>query len=198
MDIAGEEKKVFLILGKRGSGKSYLVKKRLEQFNRFLVFDTLGEYSNGVIFTDKEALFNFWRERLSGDFRLIYQPLQPDEEFAEICDLVYACGNMVFVVEEIDRFSDSTHLPIEFANIVQRGRHANITLIAISQRPYRVNRTLSSQVKEMYTFQQSEPRDIDFLSEFIGQDVDRVRDLPLYSYLHWQADGTIAEGKENT
>lgn len=196
MEINSQEKKVILILGKRGQGKSFLVKHHLKEFNRFLVYDTLCEYTDGLIFTDFETLFKFWNEHLDGDFRLIYQPLQPDEEFSNICDLVYECGNMVFIVEEIDRFSDSTHLPLEFANIVQRGRHRDITLIAISQRPYRVNRTLSSQVKELYTFQQSEPRDIDFISEFIGQDLDRVRTLPIYNYLHWTSDGRIEQGKE--
>lgn len=163
-----------------------------------MVYDTLCEYTDGLIFTDFAELFSFWGLHIEGDFRLIYQPLQPDEEFADICNLVYECGDMVFVVEEIDRFSDSTHLPIEFANIVQRGRHRDITLIAISQRPYRVNRTLSSQVKELYTFQQSEPRDIDFISEFIGQNLEAVRNLPLYNYLHWTSDGKVVQGKENT
>jgi len=195
MDFTGTEKKIFLVLGKRGSGKSFFVKHQLKSANRFLVFDTLGEYDGGVIIQDINQLIEYWGKNLNKNFRIVYQPLQPDDEFPAICDLVWACGNMVFVVEEIDRFCDSTHLSGEFANIVQRGRHKDITLVAISQRPYRVNRTLSSQVKELYTFQQSEPRDIDFLSEFIGQDVDRVRELPLYSFLHWQSGGKIVVDK---
>ena len=194
MDTTSEERKIILILGKRGGGKSYLVKQHLEGFNRFLVYDTLGEYTQGVIFQDIPSLVEFWQKHYQEDFRLVYQPLQPEEDFAAVCELVWACGNMVLVVEEIDRFTDSHSLGFEFANIVQRGRHRHITLIALSQRPYRVNRTLSSQVKEMYTFKQNEPRDIDFISEFIGEDVERIRELPLYNYIHWTADGKIEQG----
>jgi len=172
----------------------------LNTFKRYIVFDTLGEYTEGIIFTEINALLEFWEKHLDSDFRIVYQPLQPDIEFDYICTLVWACskkGNgVIFVVEEVDRFSDSTHLSTAFANIVQRGRHRDITLIAISQRPYRVNRTLSSQVKELYTFQQSEPRDIDFLSEFLGQDVERIRELPLYTYIYWN-EGKIIEAKES-
>lgn len=195
MIVTGDEKKVFLILGKRGSGKSFLVKQYVKTFDRYLVFDTLGEYTEGIIFTDIGELHEFWGKNLDKKFKLIYQPLQPEEEFPAICNMAWACENLVFIVEEVDRFSDSFHLSYEFANIVQRGRHRNITLIAISQRPYRVNRTLSSQVKELYTFQQSEPRDIAFLSEFIGQDVEKVRNLPQYNYLHWSSPNTIEVGK---
>ncbi len=99
--------------------------------------------------------------------------------------MVYSVGDCVFLIEELDTFCSPYEFSVEFANIIQRGRHRNIDFIGISQRPYGINRTISSQCKEIITFQQSEPRDITFLSMYIGKNVEAVRDLGQYEYLYW-------------
>lgn len=192
-----QEKKVLLILGKRGSGKSFLLKQSLKRCRRFLVYDTIGEYTDGVIFQSVPELVAFWKDHLTEEFRLIYQPLQPEVEFDNICQLVYTCGDMVFAAEEIDKFCKPNGISLAFSNIIQRGRHRDITFIGVSQRPFGINRIISSQAKDIYTFQQSEPRDLEYLSMYIGKDLtEKVRELPQYHFLHWQADGHI-EIKKN-
>ena len=49
------EKKIILIFGKRGSGKSYLAQKLVEREERLVIFDTLSEYQNGVVFESYEG-----------------------------------------------------------------------------------------------------------------------------------------------
>ncbi|MBA7495392.1 hypothetical protein ES702_05974 [subsurface metagenome] len=187
------EKKVSLILGKRGSGKSYLVKKILQKNKHFVVFDTLGEYTDGVTFQELPKLLEFWEKFIDKNFRLIYQPLRPKEEFEDICRLVWACGDLTFVVEEIDTFCGSFDLPEHFAHIIQRGRHKDITLIGISQRPYGINRLLSSQAKEMCIFNTTEPRDLDYLKNYIEQGgVEQLKNLKEYQYLKWKDDGSTS------
>lgn len=186
------EKKVILILGKRGSGKSHLAKTLLQQSKRFLVFDTLCEYKDGVIFENIKDLSDFWAEHIEKDFRLIYQPLNPVQEFDNICKLVWASGNMSFVVEELDTFCSSQNISDSFASIIQRGRHRDITLIGISQRPYGISRLITSQAKEIYTFIHTEPRDIEYLSMYMGKDVEKLRDLEQYHYLKWDHEGKIS------
>lgn len=155
------------------------------------VYDTMGEYDDsGIVFTDYESLENFWLDHTE-NFRIVYQPLQPKDEFPYIAHLVYNVGDCVFVVEELDNFCSPYELPFDMANIIQRGRHANIDFIGVSQRPFGINRTVSAQCKEIITFQQSEPRDIQYLSTYIGKEVERVRDLGKYHYLHW-CDGHVA------
>ena len=181
-----DEKKVILILGQRGSGKSYLAGEMLACYSRYLIYDTLGEYSRGVIFLSLAELKAFWGKTYSGNFRLIYQPVNPIEDFDEVCDLVYELGDMMFLVEEIDTFCSSQTISTSFANIIQRGRHKDITLIGVSQRPYGINRLITSQAKEIYSFLHREPRDVDYLKFFIGSEAERVRSLPRYHYLLWQ------------
>jgi len=187
------EKKVILIFGKRGSGKSFLAHKVVQDEKKLVVFDIMSEYENGVIFDAEnyEDCLRFWRKVYRGRFRLIYRPLKPDEEIDKICELVYILGNCCFLVEEIDCYCSSHRISDQFAAIIQRGRHKNITLIGVTQRPYGVNLLLTSQAKEIYVFNTNEPRDREYLRTLLGQEIEPKLDLLMeYEYVHWQ------DGKE--
>ncbi|GAF68885.1 unnamed protein product, partial [marine sediment metagenome] len=134
------EKKIKLIFGKRGSGKSYLAKKLILAEPRVFIFDTIGEYTDGVVFDNYEKLLAFWQDHYRGNFRLIYRPLKPDREIDWICKLVFALGDVCFVVEEIDCYCTAYDISDNFAHVIQRGRHKNISLIGITQRPYGIHR----------------------------------------------------------
>lgn len=187
------EKKIILIFGKRGSGKSYLANKLIENESRLVVFDTMSEYENGVVFgtEDYDRFLEFWKQLYRKQFRIVYRPIIPDAEAEYICDLVYALGNCCFLVEEIDCYCTSCQISDSFAAIVQRGRHKNLTLIGITQRPYGINRLLTSQAKEIYVFNTNEPRDREYLRTLLGQEIEPKLDaLKQYEYVHWQ------DGKE--
>ena len=187
------EKKIILIFGKRGSGKSYLANKLIGNEPRLVIFDTMSEYENGVIFGPEnyEQFLEFWRRIYRSRFRLIYRPIKPDAEIEQICNLVYALGNCCFLVEEIDCYCTSNQISDSFAAIVQRGRHKNITLIGITQRPYGINRLLTAMAKEVYIFNTNEPRDREYLRILLGQEIEPKLDaLKQYEYVQWQ------DGKE--
>lgn len=187
------EKKIILIFGKRGTGKSYLAKKLIESETRIVIFDTLSEYETGVLFDTEHGreFREFWQRVYRGNFRLVYRPLKPDDEIDEIAALVFALGNMTFVVEEIDCYCTSFQISEAFAHIVQRGRHKNITLVGITQRPFGIHRLLTSQAKEIYIFGTNEPRDRDYLKALLGREIEPKLDaLERFEYIHWQ------EGKQ--
>lgn len=187
------EKKIILIFGKRGSGKSYLANKLIENEPRLMIFDTMSEYENGIVFgtEDYEQCIGFWRHVYRQRFKLIYRPINPDAEIEKICDLVYSLGNSCFLVEEIDCYCNAYRISETFAAIVQRGRHKNITLIGVTQRPYGIHRLLTSQAKEIYVFNTNEPRDREYLRTLLGQEIEPKLDaLKQYEYVHWQ------DGKE--
>ena len=187
------EKKIILIFGKRGSGKSYLAGKLIENQPRLMIFDTMSEYEDGVVFgtEEYEQFLEFWRQVYRRQFRMIYRPIKPDAEIEQICDLVYTLGNCCLLVEEIECYCTAYQISDAFAAIVQRGRHKNITLIGVSQRPYGINRLLTSQAKEIYVFNTNEPRDREYLRTLLGQEIEAKLDsLKQYEYAHWQ------DGKE--
>lgn len=184
------EKKIILIFGKRGSGKSYLARKLIEQEQRLLIFDTLSEYIEGVVFEDFQKFAEFWRKVYIHPYRLIYRPLKPDEEIEKIAELVYMLGDVTFVVEEIDCYCTAYQISEAFAHVIQRGRHKNITLIGITQRPYGIHRLLTSQAKEIYIFNTNEPRDREYLKSLLGQEIEQKLDsLKQWEYVKWQ-DGS--------
>lgn len=187
------EKKITLIFGKRGSGKSYLAEKLIREERRLVVFDVMGEYKNGVVFgtENHEQLCTFWRYIYHGSFRIIYRPIKPDDEIGRICELVYELGNLTFLVEEIDCYCSAFKISDEFAAIVQRGRHKNIALIGITQRPYGIHRLLTSQAKEIYVFNTNEPRDREYLRTLLGQEIEPKLDaLKQFEFVKWE------DGKE--
>ena len=187
------EKKITLIFGKRGSGKSYLANKLIENEPRLIMFDVMSEYENGVVFDveNYDLFLEFWRKVYCDRFRIIYRPIKPVEEIERIGELVYTLGECCFLIEEIDCYSSPYQISDNFAAIIQRGRHKNIRLIGITQRPFGIHRLLTSQAKEIYVFNTNEPRDREYLRILLGQEIDSKLDaLKQYEYVHWQ------DGKE--
>lgn len=178
---------VTLILGERGSGKSFFAKWYISKFSRYIIYDTQDEYIDGVVFREFVELKKFLLAHYTGDFRIIYNPLNPsnEAEFSELCEIVYMIGDMHFLVEELDLVADTFNTDMHFQSIIRRGRHKAINFIGISQRPFGINRNITSQAKEFYSFRQKEPRDVDYLKYYIGREAEEIPNLQEYEFLYW-------------
>jgi energy-coupling factor transporter ATP-binding protein EcfA2 len=182
-----DEKKITLIFGKRGSGKSYLARYLVRSEKRLIVYDTLHEFSEGVVFEDRFEFLKFWRQVYRGNFRIIYRPTNPIAEFPALADLIFRLGDCTVYIEEIDSFMTPHTIGSEFCGLVQRGRHKRISLIGITQRPFGIHRLLTSQAKEIFIFNTNEPRDREYLRDLLGQEIEPMLDsLQQYEYLRWQ------------
>jgi ABC-type phosphate/phosphonate transport system ATPase subunit len=188
------EKKVILILGQRGSGKSYLARHLIQEIKRLIIYDTLGEYDTGINVENLNEFKEFFLKTYQGDFKICYQPVKPQDDFEAVCDIAYECGDLTFLVEEIDTFCSAQDISENFANIIQRGRHKNITLIGVSQRPFGIPRLVTSQAKVIYSFIHREPRDLDYLKAYIGDEAEKIKDLKPYEFLKWD-NGAITVSK---
>lgn len=188
------EKKIQLVIGKRGSGKSWLVKFLTRDMNRLIVYDIMSEYTDGVIFDDTEirGLMYFWREIYKQNFRIIYRPMQTKAELIWIAEAVFALGDVTFVVEEIDSICTANDMPEPMQAIIQRGRHRNIELIGVTPAPFGIHRDLTRQAKDIYVFKTNEPRDVLYLRQLLGESIEeKLTALEPFQFIHW------SEGIEN-
>lgn len=187
-----DERKIHLIFGKRGSGKSYLARHLIKNEPRLIVYDTLHEAQVGVVCKTEAEFYELWKRSYRRGFKLVYQPTDPQAEFGKIADLIWKLGNLCFYVEEIDSFGSAHKIQPEFMNIIQRGRHKNIKLVGVTQRPFGIHRLLTSQAKEIYIFNTNEPRDRDYLRALLGSEIDgKLDQLKGFEYVKWQ-DGNSA------
>jgi len=189
---------ITIVFGKRGSGKTVKARNEVRGHDRVLFYDTLGhDYTDGVVLESLPELKDFWLRVYRGSFRIVYRPVDPQEDFAEVCGLVYAAGDMAFVVEEVDMFFRGDVTCSEFRHIIQRGRHQEIELIGVTQRPKGFGRLLTSQVETFYMFKTSEPVDLDYFRERVGQEVaDILPTLEQYHYVKYadsSGEHTIAK-----
>lgn len=165
-----------------------------------MVYDTLCEYTDGIICEDITTLKQAWLKVYDlPKYKLVYQPTDPNADFGSVCELVYKCGSVTFLVEEVDSFLsiNTSGLDRSFLNIIQRGRHRFIEFIGITQRPYALPAILRSQCKELYTFRQFERRDIDWLRGILGDEALSVDTLAQYEYIEY-VNGRINKGKTGT
>jgi len=190
------ERKVNLIVGKRGSGKSYLVNRLVRDIPRMLIYDTQGEYTCGVCFDhgDYEHMLSFWMANCDKRFRLIYRPrdAMDVDEFDGICALVYALGDMAFVCEEVHTYCQTNKVTPHFKAILSRGRHKNIEVYGVTQRPFGIDRYLSSQAKRAYLFATNEPRDLQYVRDYFGYAVfNQMGRLGQYEHVLWDGEKSI-------
>ena len=177
-----------VVFGQRGSGKSTKALSLVREQPRVLIFDTLGhDYSDGVVFYSLAELRAFWRTVYRGRFRLIYRPGDdPQGEFIEVCKLVYACGRLTFLVEEVDLFFRVGRCDPAFTTIITRGRHAHVELIAVTQAPMGFGALLRSQAHEWFIFSTREPAHVEYFKHRCpGVPVEWFGGLPKWHYVHY-------------
>jgi len=199
------EKKIQLVMGKRGSGKSVLTKFLIRNVNRLVVYDIMTEYVEGVTFDDieRQRLAVFWALVYKQDFRIVYRPMQPKEEIEWIAEAVFALGDLTFVVEEIDSICTPFDIPLPMQAIIQRGRHKNVEMIGVTPAPFGIHRDLTRQAKDIFVFKTTEPRDVQYLQRLLGSRIEhKLAALEQYEFIHWSDGvenvrvGKVQDGKE--
>ncbi len=181
------EKIIKLVMGKRGCGKSFLVKQLIKNIRRLFVYDSMGEYTDGVVVEDMAELRKFWSKVYRGHFRIIYRPTDAESEFEPICQLIWVCGYMTLVAEEVQTFCNTRSICKDFKAIVAKGRHRDITLIGVTQRPAEISKLLTSQAKEICIFNTTEPNDLQYFKDSFGSElVEKIGQLQQYEYVFWK------------
>lgn len=176
-------RRIDLLIGVSGCGKTCLARGLILDHDRVIIIDHRDEYSFGHIYTDFERLaldaereshfVKIWR----GD------PLY----FEHICHLAFAVGRVCILIEEAERFE------IEegswYRQAILTGRMpAQISLIALTQRPQLLNPDLRSQASGVYAFRNSEPSALQWLKYYFGPATVELATLPPLHGRAWRWD----------
>lgn len=175
-------RRVTLIFGRTGAGKSTMARKLSGKERRILILDPLGEFS-GTVFHDFDTFAAYMAERLdpSHDFRIVCRFSEDvDVEYFFILARQIRCFTLC--IDEAEIYLDPRSMNEDFLWIIRYGRHKEISLIAVARRVPELSVDLRAQASTIITFLQSEPRDLKNLEGY-GFNPDRVRSLPLFQYL---------------
>jgi len=191
---------VTIVVGRKGCGKSTLSASLIKSVRRVVVLDPQNEYNVGVKVNSLHAFVDvITRYRFSDDMKITYFPEDMTNRkkwFDGICKIVYAVGNLTFVIEELGLFMSATSFPEEFAKLVMSSRHKRINIVGITQRATKIPRDLRSQADKIYTFHQVEPLDLKYIAEYMeAGNVSRIRSLSDHHYLLWFPDGKTIKSK---
>jgi len=157
-----------------------------------MIIDTLGEYGTGrkVVTSPSELIFELKKTR----FDVAVQFPDAIDGFDWACRAAYAVGNMLLLVEEADFYIKAGSAPQCFSLLVRYGRHRGVEMICISRRPPDLWRNLTANSDQLYCFRSHEPRDIKYLSAYMGKAAEMLPHLKPFHYLQYD-NGIIKNGK---
>lgn len=180
--------RIFLVIGKKGSGKSSRIKRGLALVPSFVVWDLRGEYAHptaGVpgarLWTDMAA---FFRHLLDGGEigREVFAC--PVWQFETWCKWVFETGNLVAVIEELPRVCPGGTAPAALADLLDRNRHAAVDLICAASRTAGIPKSVPDQADELICATQREPNAVRYLAGWLGDAAAaRIRALQPFSFL---------------
>src|SRR5712691_11222615 len=113
-----------VIFGLKGSGKSTLARRLLIAHPRVLIVDPNREYGRVAVTIDSLSQLADYLEGTAGRWRVAYFNTRLEDEFELLCATAWAIGNLLFVVEEADRFCDASSIGDRFFTLINYGRHA--------------------------------------------------------------------------
>lgn len=191
---------VFLVLGRRGSGKSYLARRIQSAYPRKVIFDSLGEYSgtDAILCHDFESFAEaVLKTQNDNSFTLVYQfDIESDDhvkEFNQALRVLWHRGNLLVVCEEIQMLSGPHHIPMWLRNQLLTGRHRNNALMFTTQRPGECNKTIISQANHVFCGSLHEKNDVEYVRSVLGDRAFELADWPERHFFYFRPGVPITE-----
>jgi len=177
---------IVTVLGRKGCGKSTLVREITRDWKRVVIIDYLGEYGGNVGATVHEGL------RASVQALVRWAPqarfccslrLDDMEDALGVLEVCGAMHDYLLVVEEASWLCSAAHIPQQLARLVRFGRHRGISQLYVAQRPTMVHRDVTSQSDVLVSFNQHERRDVAYLQSILGDQAERLPSLERYAII---------------
>lgn len=217
---AMRDEDVAVVLGKRGTGKSYWTKQHLRELSgahpgRIVVWDPMEEYGEGSDRTRNPPQLPALQSADIEDFGALaedahtrgplmvavhaWQKRKTDrvEAFRHFTAILEECRNLLLVIDEAgsiprDNWAD------EIEHIATRSRHWAMPVVFVAQRAVQVPPNAREQATRIVSFRQDRPQDIDALTERMGPKAEELRHLKRRQFVAWFEEETFdAPGEQH-
>lgn len=170
------ERDIILVYGKTGMGKTAWSIRYLRGQKRVIVLDPLGKIPCQY-FDDLEELADHTMNNRVFRVGSEYVP-----DFPSLCAVCKVVKDNTFVIEESQRvIPPRTDLDPAFEDLIYRGRHDRVSILAIAQRPSTVHIALRSQFTRLIVFRQTEVSDLRWIEQVTGEDL-ALSELAILEY----------------
>lgn len=190
---------VAVVLGRRGSGKTTLVKAKLAAFPRIIIVDPEHEYQ-GTVCDKLSKIYNLARTTLR--FRLVYRPARGLASKGELeaidclAQIAYTVGNLLLVIDEADRYARQGKDTLPYVRLlIDEGRHRDVGLIAVARRPGRIPKDLIENAGWLYLFHTHGAHSQKYLAGIIGAEAEHLATLTAGEYLEWNERAGVTRRK---
>lgn len=168
-----KNRKIILIFGRTGSGKSYLAKRMIQKLKRVVVVDKMFEYHSETIFYNFDDLLEYYLKFIPNEFNFVCR-FESDEDIELLFKFCWYVKNLVLVVEESELYISPYKKQSEFLKLVRYGRHRAISIIAIARRVVELSNDVKANADEIISFKQILKKDIEYLKQLGFQKVDKL------------------------
>jgi hypothetical protein len=170
------------IVGKRGEGKSTMMRRILEACGNMILIDTLGEHDwageplRGDIASQIEQLSTVKRARIIPD------PKNTEAHVNFICRACFLLEGTTLAIDEVDWYAGQYGIIEGLNSVIQYGRHAGINLVWCARTPTAVGAKLRSETDKLIAFKIVEPRWLESLEERFGSQVYQLPNLKNHTW----------------
>ena len=171
-------------LGKKRSGKSWMVKRGLTKMRRFVVLDPLGEYDGVVVCETYEEIYRHIAGFKSNNFRVAFRA-KNEYELEKFWILSNEINDYTLIIEEADLVASTNKVHPQLRHRLAHGRHYRRNTIWITRSPFEIDRFLTRQTDVLVCFYQSEPRDLKYLENYTFNKNPQLLNYEKYEYSVW-------------
>lgn len=189
----------FAIFGTRGTGKSHLARMINDIYPRSVIIDPAKDWTKAGLDAEIVTTFDQFANKLTqyknnglNKFRIIFQ-FHPDEQNKEeqlnhVLRLCFHFKNIQVVIDEVQLFSNPHYLPKYLENCLFVGRHEGLSIMAITQRPARINKSILSQSAHVFCGQLHDKNDLKAVGNFLNEDSEKLVSLPKRNFYYFSPE----------
>jgi hypothetical protein len=170
-----KQARVWAVFGASGTGKDAWTKQQLKKLNpkRLIVWDPMDEYGEHA-------------DRVP-DLVALLKAVKP-ARFAWWCRICWAAGDAVCLVNECSQVTTASQAPPDWARLTTAGRHRQIHVIALSQFPAQVDKSLMGNATLIHTGHLANVRHRQAVAVEIDAEPESIRSLQDLEWLEWSRE----------